>query len=104
MHSSRRLGASMSDDALDSVYRYHETFAGPSRTFVRKSFVCAVRLSPYAEGRTPRAVRQRPYTKEPRLPRQPGLFRMPRCQRATTICPVIRTRSRSTARPSPSCH
>ena len=32
------------------VYRYHETFAGPSRTFVRKSFVCAVRLSPYAEG------------------------------------------------------
>ncbi len=33
-----------------SVYRYHETFAGPSRTFVRKSFVCAVRLSPYAEG------------------------------------------------------
>ena len=32
------------------VYRYHETFAGPSRTFVRKSFVCAVRLTPYSEG------------------------------------------------------
>lgn len=33
-----------------AVYRYHETFAGPGRTFVRKSVVCAVRLSPYSEG------------------------------------------------------
>lgn len=33
-----------------AVYRCHEMFPGPSRTFVRKSFVCAVRLSPYSEG------------------------------------------------------
>lgn len=33
-----------------AVFRYHTSFAGPGRTFVRKSVVCAVRLSPYAEG------------------------------------------------------
>ena len=37
-------------DPVRAVYRYHETFAGPGRTFTRKSMVCAVRLSPWAEG------------------------------------------------------
>ena len=32
------------------VYRYHQVFAGPSRTFTRKSLYCAVQLTPYAEG------------------------------------------------------
>lgn len=33
-----------------SVYRYHQVFAGPGRTFTRKSLYCAVQLTPYAEG------------------------------------------------------
>lgn len=37
-------------DSGRAVYRYHQTFAGPGRTFTRKSFACAVRLSPYSEG------------------------------------------------------
>jgi hypothetical protein len=37
-------------DGGRAVYRYHQTFAGPGRTFTRKSFACAVRLSPYTEG------------------------------------------------------
>ncbi|MDX2089311.1 MAG: DUF1015 family protein [Kofleriaceae bacterium] len=37
-------------DGGRAVYRYHQTFAGPGRAFTRKSFACAVRSSPYAEG------------------------------------------------------
>lgn len=37
-------------DPVRAVYRYHQTFAGPGRTFTRKSFLCAVRLAPWAEG------------------------------------------------------
>jgi hypothetical protein len=37
-------------DPVRAVYRYHETFPGPGRTFTRKSMVCGVRLSPWAEG------------------------------------------------------
>lgn len=34
-----------------AVYRYHQTFAGPGgRAVTRKSFFCAVRLSPWSEG------------------------------------------------------
>ncbi len=34
-----------------AIYRYHQTFAGPGgRPFTRKSFFCAVRLSPWSEG------------------------------------------------------
>ena len=37
-------------DATKSVYRYHVAFPGPGRQLVRKSFIAAVRLSPWAEG------------------------------------------------------
>src|SRR4051812_34871301 len=37
-------------DPSRAVYRYHVAFAGPGRQFVRKSFLCAVRLSPWSEG------------------------------------------------------
>jgi len=34
-----------------AVYRYHQTFAGPGgRSFTRKAFFCAIRLSPWSEG------------------------------------------------------
>src|SRR4051812_20877769 len=33
-----------------AVYRYHQTFPGPGRSMTRHSFICAVRLSPWAEG------------------------------------------------------
>lgn len=37
-------------DATRAVYRYHQVFAGPGgRSFVRKSLICAVRLTPWAE-------------------------------------------------------
>src|SRR5688572_33434962 len=37
-------------DASRSVYRYHQVFAGSSgRSFVRKSLVCAIRLTPWTE-------------------------------------------------------
>jgi hypothetical protein len=32
------------------VYRYHQIFAGPGRTFTRKSLYCAVQLTPYTDG------------------------------------------------------
>ncbi|CAN5922713.1 hypothetical protein BH11MYX3_BH11MYX3_35810 [soil metagenome] len=37
-------------DPSKSVYRYHTTFQGPGRLLNRKSFVCAVRLAPWADG------------------------------------------------------
>lgn len=37
-------------DPSRAVYRYHQTFAGPGRSFTRKSFGCAVRLAPWSEG------------------------------------------------------
>ena len=37
-------------DQTRAVYRYHQTFAGQNRSFTRKSFACAVRLSDWAEG------------------------------------------------------
>lgn len=37
-------------DPSRSVYRYHQLFAGPGRQLVRKSLICAVRLSPWNEG------------------------------------------------------
>ncbi len=37
-------------DPSRAVYRYHQTFTGGSRTFTRKSFACAVRLSDWADG------------------------------------------------------
>lgn len=37
-------------DAGRAVYRYHQSFAGPGRTFTRKSLVCAVRLATWDEG------------------------------------------------------
>jgi hypothetical protein len=37
-------------DGSRALYRYHQVFAGPGRSFVRKSLICAVRLSPWTEG------------------------------------------------------
>ena len=37
-------------DASRAVYRYHQVFAGPGRSFTRKSLYCAVQLTPYTEG------------------------------------------------------
>jgi hypothetical protein len=37
-------------DPSRAVYRYHVAFAGPGRQFLRKSFLCAARLSPWSEG------------------------------------------------------
>lgn len=37
-------------DPSRAVYRYHVAFPGPGRQLVRKSFVAAVRLSPWSEG------------------------------------------------------
>ena len=37
-------------EPVRSIYRYHQRFAGPGRTFERKSLVVAVALSPYSEG------------------------------------------------------
>ena len=37
-------------DGAKAVYRYHVAFPGPGRQLVRKSFVAAVRLSPWTEG------------------------------------------------------
>ena len=36
-------------DVSRAVYRHHVAFAGPGRQLVRKSFIAAVRLSPWAE-------------------------------------------------------
>lgn len=41
---------SLTRDATRAVYRYHQTFSGGTRTFTRKSFACAVRLSDWADG------------------------------------------------------
>lgn len=48
--AKRLADGSLVRDPGRAVYRYQQTFAGPGRTFTRKAFVCAVRLSPYAEG------------------------------------------------------
>lgn len=37
-------------DPLRALYRYHQRFAGPGRTFERKNLIAAVSLSPYSEG------------------------------------------------------
>jgi uncharacterized protein (DUF1015 family) len=37
-------------DGSRAVYRYHQVFPGPNRTFTRKSLFCAVQLTPYSEG------------------------------------------------------
>lgn len=37
-------------DQSRAIYRYHQTFSGGNRTFTRKSFACAVRLSDWADG------------------------------------------------------
>jgi uncharacterized protein (DUF1015 family) len=37
-------------DATRAVYRYHQTFSGGARTFTRRSFACAVRLSDWSAG------------------------------------------------------
>jgi uncharacterized protein (DUF1015 family) len=37
-------------DASRAVYRYHQIFTGGNRSFTRKSFACAVRLSDWADG------------------------------------------------------
>src|SRR5204862_6285790 len=39
-----------SQDAGRCIYRYHQLFAGPARTFTRKNLVVAVRLAPWADG------------------------------------------------------
>ena len=37
-------------DSSRAVYRYHQVFAGPGgRSYVRKSLICAIRLTPWAE-------------------------------------------------------
>jgi uncharacterized protein (DUF1015 family) len=37
-------------EPLRAIYRYHQRFAGPGRTFERRNLVLAVAMSPYAEG------------------------------------------------------
>lgn len=37
-------------DSSRTVYRYHQIFAGPGRSFTRKALICAVPLTPYSEG------------------------------------------------------
>ncbi len=37
-------------DPVRALYRYHQRFAGPGRTFERKNLIAAVALSPYADG------------------------------------------------------
>ena len=37
-------------DLVRSIYRYHQRFAGPGRTFERKNMLIAVALSPLGEG------------------------------------------------------
>jgi uncharacterized protein (DUF1015 family) len=41
---------SLTRDATRSVYRYHQTYSGGNRSFTRKSFACAVRLSDWSTG------------------------------------------------------
>lgn len=41
---------SLTRDQSRAVYRYHQTFSGGNRTFTRKSFLCAVRLSDWSDG------------------------------------------------------
>ena len=33
-----------------AIYRYHQVFAGPGRTFTRKNLIAAVRLTPWSDG------------------------------------------------------
>ncbi len=42
--------AGAEQDPLRAVYRYHQRFAGPGRTFERKNLILAVALSPLSEG------------------------------------------------------
>lgn len=37
-------------DPIRAIYRYHQRFAGPGRTFERKQLIAAIALSPYADG------------------------------------------------------
>jgi uncharacterized protein (DUF1015 family) len=37
-------------DPSRAVYAYHQTFAGPGRSFTRKNLILAVRLAPWTEG------------------------------------------------------
>ncbi len=37
-------------EPVRSIYRYHQRFAGPGRTFERKNLLVAVALSPYSDG------------------------------------------------------
>jgi uncharacterized protein (DUF1015 family) len=37
-------------DPLRAIYRYHQRFAGPGRTFERKNMILAVAMSPFSEG------------------------------------------------------
>ncbi|MBA2539182.1 MAG: DUF1015 family protein [Deltaproteobacteria bacterium] len=37
-------------DPTRAIYRYHQRFAGPGRTFERKNLIVAVAMSPYADG------------------------------------------------------
>ncbi|MBA3393531.1 MAG: DUF1015 family protein [Deltaproteobacteria bacterium] len=37
-------------DTSRAVYRYHQVFAGKGRTLIRKSLLCAVKLSPFSDG------------------------------------------------------
>lgn len=37
-------------DATRAIYRYHQRFAGPGRTFERKNLIVAVAMSAYADG------------------------------------------------------
>jgi hypothetical protein len=46
----RGIVESQERDATRAIYRYHQRFAGPNRTFERKNLLIAVALSPYAEG------------------------------------------------------
>jgi uncharacterized protein (DUF1015 family) len=46
--SHQQSGAS--PDPTRAVYRYHQIFAGPGRTLVRKNLLLAVRLAPWDEG------------------------------------------------------
>jgi uncharacterized protein (DUF1015 family) len=40
----------MERDPVRAVYRYHQVFAGPGRTFTRKNLILAVRLTPWSDG------------------------------------------------------
>ena len=48
---AKALGAgTVERDPGRAVYRYHQVFAGPGRTFTRKNLILAVRLTPWSEG------------------------------------------------------